>query len=252
MKALAICFVCAFCVGVQAETEYQFDPEEMANARAKLNSTHGGQTHSLILGERLEHHSNDGDSLVVWEGQGWIGGDIEKFWVKTEGEYESAEGKFEEFEIQALYSRAVLPFWDLQAGIRHDIKPDPSRTYLAIGAQGLAPQWFELDATLFVSDQGDVSARFEAEYDVRLTQRLIIQPRIELNASLSEDRGIRTGSGLSTAEAGVRLRYEIKREFAPYLGVSWTNTYGNTKNFAQEDGEVVRQLSWIGGIRFWF
>ncbi len=128
-----------------------YDADEMAKARAALKSGHGSQINSLILGERFEYQSNHGEALAVWEAQGWIGNDIEKFWVKTEGEYELDEGRFEEAEVQALYSRAVSPFWDLQIGVRHDIKPDPSRTYAVIGAQGLAPHWFELDGQLFLS-----------------------------------------------------------------------------------------------------
>ena len=224
----------------------------MAEARNSLKSSHGSQISALFLGERLEYHSNDGDPLVVWEAQAWVGGDIQKLWFKTEGEYETDDGRFEEAEFQALYSRAVSSFWDLQAGVRYDIEPDPSRTYLVVGAQGLAPYWFELDGQLFLSDQGNLSARFEAEYEFRLAQRLLLQPRIELNGAFSDDEEIGVGSGLSTAEIGLRLRYEITREFAPYVGVSWNRAYGKTADFIRAEGEDSSQFSWVAGIRFWF
>lgn len=236
----------------QNAADAYYDPAEMAKARAALKSGHGSQINTLILGERLEVHSNDGDPLTVWEAQGWIGSDIQKLWFKTEGEYETDEGRFEEAEVQALYSRAVNAFWDLQAGLRHDIKPDPSRTYAVIGAQGVAPYWFELDGQLFLSNEGDISARLEAEYEFRLTQRLMLQPRIELNAALSDDEDIGMGSGLSTTEAGLRLRYEITREFAPYVGVSWNRAFGKTEDFIRAEGEDSDQVSWVAGIRFWF
>ncbi len=228
------------------------DPEEMAEARAALKQGHGDQISSLILGERFEYQSNEGDTLAVWEAQAWIGGDVQKLWFKTEGEYKAEEGRFEEAEIQALYSRAVSPFWDLQVGLRHDIKPNPSRTYAVIGAQGVAPYWFELDGQLFVSDEGDVSTRLEAEYELRLTQRLMLQPRVELNAAFADDDEVGVGSGLSTVAAGLRLRYEITREIAPYIGVSWNRAFGRTEDFARADGEDSDHVSWVAGIRFWF
>ncbi len=229
-----------------------YDPAAMAKARAALKQGHGNQIHTLILGERLEYQSNGGDPLAVWEAQGWIGGDIQKLWFKTEGGYETEEGKFEEAEIQVLYSRAVSPFWDLQAGFRHDIQPDPSRSYAVIGLQGVAPYWFELDAQLYLSDAGDLSARLEAEYEFRLTQRLMLQPRIELNGALSDDEDVGVGSGLSTAAAGLRLRYEITREFAPYIGISWNRALGKTADITRSGGEETNQFSWVAGIRFWF
>ena len=236
----------------QNAADAYYDPEEMAESRAALKANHGAQINSLVLGERLEYHSNDGDPVIVWEGQGWIGGDLQKLWVKTEGEYTTNEDRFEEAELQALYSRAISPFWELQAGIRHDIKPDPSRSYAVIGVQSLAPYWFELNGALFLSDEGDISTRLEAEYEFRLTQRMMLQPRIELNAAFSDDEAIGVGSGLSTAEAGLRLRYEVAREFAPYVGVSWSRSFRNTKDIRRVDGEDTSQVSFVAGMRFWF
>ena len=243
--------VCPAAFGQNAADAY-YDPAEMAKARAALKHNHGSQFSSLILGDRLEYHTNDGEPTAVWEGQGWIGSDLQKFWFKTEGEYAADDDRFGEAEVQALYSRAISPFWELQVGIRQDIKPDPSRTYAVIGAQGLAPYWFELDGAVFLSDEGDLSARIEAEHEFRLTQRLMLQPRIELNVAFSDDEDIAMGSGLSTAEAGLRLRYEIRREFAPYVGVNWSQSFGDTKDFQRLDGEDANQVAFVAGVRFWF
>jgi len=224
----------------------------MEKARQELTAMHGAQWNYLVLGERFEYHSNGGEPVAVWEGQGWLGGDVQRLWIKTEGEYASEDSRFEDAEIQALYSRAISPFWDLQAGLRYDITPNPSRTHAVVSLQGLARYWFEVDGALFLSDKGDFSTRLEAEYEFRLTQRLILQPRIELNAAFSDDAATGVGSGLSTADAGLRLRYEFKREFAPYLGVSWSRAFGDTRSFRRAEGEGSNQWSFVAGLRFWF
>ena len=161
-------------------------------------------------------------------------------------------GNTEEAELQLLYSRAIARFWDLQAGIRQDFRPRPTRTYGVFGVQGLAPQWFEVDVAAFVSDEGDVSARALAEYDLFVTQRLILQPLGELNFALQDVPELGVGSGLNSVELGLRLRYEIEREFAPYVGVSWTRLMGDTEDFARAEGENVEPLSLVAGIRVWF
>ncbi len=235
----------------QKAADDYYDPAAMAAARAALKAGHGAQINSLILGERFEYHSNDGDPAVVWEGQGWIGRDLQKLWFKTEGDYSTEDGRFEELELQALYSHAISPFWELQAGIRHDIKPEPSRSYAVIGAQGLAPYWLELDGALFLSDKGNLSVRLEVEYELRLTQRLYLQPRIELNGAFSGDKAIGVGSGLSTAEAGLRLHYEFTRELVPYFGVSWSRSFGDAEAFRRMSGEDTDEASLVAGIRFW-
>lgn len=239
-------------VHAQNAADAYYDPVEMAKARAAIKAEHGSHLGSFVIVDRLEYQSRDGDPEILWDAQGWIGGDIEKFWFKTEGEYLTEENRFDEVELQALYSRAISPFWDLQAGIRHDIRPDPSRSFIVIGAQGLAPQWFELDGALFFSHKGDVSVRLEAEYDFRLTQRLLLQPRAEINLALSEDEDVGVGSGLSTAEASLRLRYQITGQVAPYIGISWTESYGSTADFSRAEGESVSQVAFVAGIRLWF
>ena len=229
----------------QTAADAHYDPAEMQAAREALHDSHGNAVNWMVLGERLEYDIDD-DSILVWEGQGWIGGDIDKAWFKTEGEYE--DGDVAEFELQALYSRAISSFWDFQVGLRQDVEPSPSRTYGVIGVQGLAPYWFELDAAFFLSAEGDVSARLEAEYDLRLTQRIVLQPRLELNGAFSKDTAAGIGSGLTTSEFGLRLRYEIRREFAPYIGVSWSRAHGDTRDL----GSAVDRNSVVLGLRFWF
>lgn len=230
----------------QGSQELDFN-KEMAEAYSALKAEHGAQVQSLMMMERFEYHANDADSNLTLNGQGWVGGDIQKLWLKAEGEYATRAGHPDETEIQALYSRAVRPFWDLQAGMRQDIGAGPSRSYAAIGIQGLAPYWFELDAALFLSDQGKLSARLEAEYEFRLGQRLLLQPRVELDAAFADDQGAAVESGLDTAEVGLRLRYEITREFAPYVGIAWERSWGD----AAEDQNTNR-TAFVAGVRFWF
>ncbi|MBL29141.1 MAG: copper resistance protein CopB [Rhodospirillaceae bacterium] len=236
----------------QNAADSYYDPAEMAAARKALHEGMGGQTLYLIEGDRLEYRTNEGNPAMLWDAQGWVGDDMNKAWFKTEGEYLFDDHSFEEAEVQALYGRTISTYFDLQAGIRHDFRPDPSRTFGVIGVQGLAPYWFELDAAAFVSEDGDVSARIEAEYELPITQRLILQPRTELNLAVQDVPELGIGSGLSTVDLGLRLRYEIVREFAPYVGVSWNRAVGETADFARQDGEDVSSVSFVAGVRFWY
>ncbi len=225
---------------------------EMEAARHHAHMHHGGENFFYVQGDRLEYGSGDGDPHMLWDAQGWYGGDINKLWIKTEGEILLDGGDVEEVEVQSLYSRAILPFFDLQAGIRQDLGPGPDRTYGVIGLQGLAPYLFEVDAAAFISNKGDISARIELEYELLLTQRLIAQPRAELSFALQDVAELGIGSGLSSADIGLRLRYEIKRELAPYIGVSWSSAVGDTADFARTAGENPSSVSFIAGLRFWF
>lgn len=236
----------------QELADSHYGEEAMVAAREQAHREMGGQTLAMALVDRLEYQTNEGDGLWLWDAQGWYGGDLHKLWIKTEGEYLAEGGELEEAELQALYSRAISPFFDLQLGYRIDLEPDPERHFAVLGVQGLAPQWFEIDAAAFVSDEGDVSARLEAEYDLLLTQRLILQPRAELNFAVQDVSSYGVGSGVSTVEAGLRLRYEIRRQFAPYVGISWRRKLGDTADFARETGEDVGVLSLVAGVRLWF
>lgn len=228
------------------------DPQEMAASRKAVLSEMGGATTYYFLADRFEFQTGEGEPAMIFEGQGWWGGDRNKLLIKSELEYSFEEDAFEEAELQALWSRAITRYFDFQAGVRHDFSPDPSRTYAVLGLQGLAPYWFEVDASLFVSDKGDVSARFEAEYELMITQRLVLQPSAEADVSFQTVDALEIGSGLSTFELGARLRYEIKREFSPYIGVSWTRDIGETADFTRANGEEPSTLSFVAGVRFWF
>ena len=202
-----------------------------------------------VMIDQLEWRDTNGDPLV-WDADAWVGKDLNKLWVKTEGEH--TDGETEEAEVQLLYSRAVAPYWDLQAGWRHDVKPEPTRDWFAIGFKGLAPYWFEVDAALFAGGNGQLAARLDAEYELMLTQRWVLTPEIELDLHGKDDRETGVGSGLSDMELGLRLRYEVRREFAPYIGVNWEKKFGKSADFAEEEGEATDDVQFVAGVRVWF
>ena len=206
--------------------------------------------HKIML-DRLEAKLHDGRDGYQWDGQAWYGGDIDKLWVESEG-----EGTFgkqpERAELQVLWSRAITPWFDLQAGGRYDLLPGKDVGHLVIGVQGLAPYFFEIEAKAFLSHKGDLTARVEAEYDQLITQRLILQPRLEAELSAQDVPETGTGIGLSTIEAGLRLRYEFVPEFAPYIGVQYERKIGHAADFARDEGEKVDALSFLAGLRLWF
>ena len=207
-------------------------------------------TLSMVKIDQLEWRDTDGPDPFYFEGEGWVGRDLNKVWFK--GEYEHRDGSTEEAELQALYSRAIAPFWDAQVGVRRDFKPQPSRSWLAVGFEGLAPYFFELNPAFFVGKSGRTAFRLEAEYEILFTQRLILSPELEINFYGKNDEDTGNGSGLSDAQFGLRLRYEIRREVAPYIGVNWYKKYGNTADFSREEGEGVSDTSLVIGVRAWF
>lgn len=229
-----------------------YDQGAFDASRRAQQKEHGGQLAYYVLADRFEYQSNEGSPTLLFDGQGWWGTDRNKLWIKSEIEYDFDANRFEEAELQALWSRPIARYFDVQAGVRRDFEPDPSRNYAVLGVQGLAPYWFEIDAAIFVSGHGDVTARFEAEYDLLLTQRLIVQPRTELNFAAQDVAVLGIGSGLSTAELGLRLRYEINRQFAPYVGVNWTRSVGDTADFARAAGDDPGAVSLVAGLRIWF
>jgi copper resistance protein B len=205
-----------------------------------------------VMLDRLEACSTDAGHATYWEGQAWVGSDLNKLWLKTEGNV--VKGSLEEADVEAFYSRAVAPFWDFQAGLRHDFKgaTATTRDWAAIGFKGLAPYRFEVDATAYVGNGGRTAARLKAEYDLLITQRLILMPELELSAFGKDDPRRSVGAGLSSLDLGLRLRYEIRRELAPYVGVVWTRKFGGTAEYARADGEAVRDTQWLLGLRAWW
>ena len=228
-----------------------FGVPAMAPAREVVRKEHGDIKSSMILIDQLEAVIGKGKDGYAWDAQGWYGGDIDRLWVKTEGESSFGE-RLESVEVQALWSRALDPWWNLQTGVRHDFRTGPDRSYAVLGVQGLAPYWFEVGGALFLSDKGDVTARVEAEYDQRLTQKLILQPAAELNFSAQDIPELGIGSGLSTAELGLRLRYQFVPEFAPYVGVNYERAFGDTADFRRAQGEKAGGWKFLIGIRSWF
>ncbi|SEJ35759.1 copper resistance protein B [Sphingomonas sp. OV641] len=224
--------------------------DAMSAGRATLRQEHGGMSFAQVMLNLAEVQIRDGADGYRWDGEFWYGGDVNRLTVKTEGEgtFGSSAGG----EVQALYSRAVGPYFNLQAGLRQDVGSGPSPTYAAIGVEGLAPYWFDVEGAVFLSDDGDAFARLEGYYDQRITQRLILQPRAEFNLSAQDVPYRRLGSGLTDAEAGLRLRYEIVREFAPYVGVSWERQFGDTARFSRANGDDTGGFSFVAGIRAWF
>ncbi|HNP34797.1 MAG TPA: copper resistance protein B [Woeseiaceae bacterium] len=204
-----------------------------------------------VLADRFEAGIGDNLDGYVWDVQGWYGGDHNRVWMKTEGEGELGSSP-EHAELQLLFSRMFAPFWDWQIGVRQDLEPNPDRTHLVLGIQGVVPYQLEWDSALFVSDEGDVSARIEVEYDLNITQRWVLQPHFEINAAFSDDRELGIGTGVNNTELGLRVRYHVQREIAPYLGVSWQQLYGGTRDFAQDDGKSTSNASIVVGVRFWF
>lgn len=229
-----------------------YDPALFLRKREQeLIEEHGGFVTWMFMADQLEYQSREGAGGYKWDFQGWYGGDYDKLWLKSEGEGSFGESP-EQAEVQALYSRALDPWFNLQIGVRHDFRPDPERTHLVLGIEGLARYWFEFDGALFLSNKGDLTARLEAEYDQRITQKLILQPAVEVNLAAQDAPEIGVGSGLSSAELGARLRYEFVPEFAPYIGVEYERAFGHTADFRRFAGEDVGGWSLVAGIRLWF
>lgn len=223
----------------------------MEQARRELLSSHGRMSTSRLRTERLEVGFGDDGESYGWEADFFHGGPLDRLWIKTEGEGSFGDSP-EHGEVQLLWGHAIAPFVDLQVGARYDFAPDPQRAHLVLGLQGTTPHWIEIEAAAFLSDEGDLTARVEAEYDLRITQQLILQPLVELELAAQDVPELGLGSGLVSAEAGLRLRYEIVPEFAPYVGVEWEQAYGRTADFRRAAGADKGSLRLLAGLRLWF
>jgi len=199
---------------------------------------------------QLEGRFNGSNTEFRWDGQGWVGTDYQKLWIKSEGTF--SNDALEDGQQQFLYSRAVTTYFDLQGGQRSDLDSRPTRNWAAFGVQGLAPYSFDLEVTGFVSGEGHLAAKLEASYDLLLTQRLILQPQIEMNLYSKSDPARLVGAGFSDIDTGLRLRYEIDRKFAPYIGVVYQGKFGQTANFARQAGESTGDVRFAFGVRVWF
>ncbi|WP_329742879.1 copper resistance protein B [Dyella sp. A6] len=207
----------------------------------------------MLLVQRLERDfAQHGGASTAWSMEGWWGGDIDRLWLDSEGEHASDGTR--DARVEAFWGHAVASFWDTRLGVRHDFGQGPSRNWIAAGVEGLAPYWFELNATVYAGPQGRTAARTEVNYELFFTQRLILQPSLEMNLYGKSDQQRDIHAGLATAELGLRLRYEFSRRFAPYVGVSWAYRHpvDNVLLPPWRQPEPVHALTWLAGVRFWF
>ena len=214
------------------------------------HAVHDDAMNYFVLFDQFEWRPKENGGGVNWDSKGWIGQDVNRMWFRTEGE--SSQSDVEHAEAHLLYGRAIARWWDLVAGIRQDFRPGPGRTYAAFGVQGLAPYWFEIEATGYVGEGGRTLARFEAEYELLFTNRFIAQPLLEMEFYGRPDVARGVGAGLSSTGFGARFRYEIRRELAPYIGVTWDRKYGETRDLASAAGEDASSARVVFGIRAWF
>ena len=203
-----------------------------------------------VMLDQFEWRDAQEGAAGAWDAQGWYGGDYNKLWVKTEGE--RIDGITRDASVDVLFDRVVARWWDAQAGVRQDFGKGPARTWLALGLQGLAPYWLDVEATFYVGEEGRIAARLKADYDLLLTQRLILQPYGEVNLYGKSDPERQLGSGLSDLELSLRLRFEARREFAPYVGVGWFRRFGETAELARLAGEGSDQVQLVAGLHIWF
>ena len=205
--------------------------------------------YTFVLLDELEWQADQSEGGLNWDAKGWVGGDRNRLWFRTEGQAD--DGSLDDAEAHVLYGRAIARWWDVVVGVRQDVRPGPAQTWAAFGVQGLAPYWFEVEATGYVSDGGQTAVRLEADYELLLTNRLVLRPLAEFNlyGKSNVERGI--GAGLSSTDVGLRMRYEVRREFAPYIGVTWNNMFGETRELAEASGDAVSRLRLVAGLRLW-
>lgn len=227
-----------------------WDPARMAKAREAF-SDEDRFTGNALIADRMEYRAVKGRDGYAWQAMGWIGGDIDRLSFETEGEG-AFGGSVETAEVRAAWRHALDPWWNFELGARQDFNPGADRTYAVAGIEGLAPYWFEVGAHAFVSNRGDVHFRLEAEHDMRLTQRLILQPSAEIDLAAQDVPELGIGAGFEKIELGARLRYEFVREFAPYVGVHWERKLGETARLSRASGEAPSAVSAVVGIRAWF
>lgn len=203
----------------------------------------------MVLLDRLEVWDADPGTGQAWEAKAWIGGDLHRLWLRSEGE--RSGGRTGSARLEALYGRSLSAWWDGVAGVRQDVRPQ-GRTWAALGVQGLAPHMFEISATAYVGSGGQVQVKAEAEYDIRFTNRLVLQPMVEATVSAKNEPQAGIGAGLGTVETGLRLRYVLSRRFAPYVGLVHERRFGNTAAYADAAGAHARDTRVVVGIRAWF
>ncbi len=224
-------------------------PDMSYEEMARLMGMDDTGTTGMVLLDELEWRDTSAGAAAAWEGEGWYGGDYNKLLMRSEGEQ---GGATDTARIEAFWDRIVSRWWSVQAGAREDFTGGPARSWAALGVEGLAPYWFNVEATLYVGDAGRTAARLRTTYDLLLTQRLILQPELEANLYGKPDPARHLGSGLSDLDAGLRLRYELRRGFAPYVGLVWQRLFGGTADQARVRGDRVGEAQFTAGLRVWF
>ena len=226
------------------------DPKAMADARAALFRSTRDSRASLVRLDQLEWRMGKAKDGLAWQGRAWTGGDLDRFLLRSEGAM--AGDMVEEGEVRALWSHAIGPYANLEAGIRQDFGHGPARTHATLGVDAMLPYWIEAEGAVFLSHKGDVTARVELTHDMRLTNRLILQPRLEADLSVQDVPALGLGSGITEASAGLRLRYAIQPRLAPYVGVHRERKLGDTARFARAAGEGTEATSFVAGVFFFF
>jgi copper resistance protein B len=204
----------------------------------------------MVLLDQFEWRRTAAGNAAVWDAEGWYGGDDNKAWLRSEGD--RIAGTTQNARADLLWDHTLARWWSVQAGGRRDFGAGPGRTWAAIGVQGLAPDWFNTEATFYVGEQGRTAMRLKAEYALLFTQRLILQPEGEANLYGKSDPARQLGSGLAELEIGLRLRYELRREFAPYIGVVWARQFGTTAAYVRQAGGNPHEVRLVAGLRAWF
>jgi len=228
----------------------QHPMHDMSNQRmVELMQMDDNAPFSRLLLDELEWHEKNGHDAVHWDAQAWYGTDYNKAWFRSEGN--QIAGDYQGL-AELYWDRIIGRWWHAQAGVRHDFGQEQSRDWLGLGVQGLAPHWLEVEATVYFGEEGRTAARFSGEYELFITQKLVLQPKIEFDLYGNDDAPNAIGSGLADSEIGLRLRYEFRRELAPYVGVVWTRSYGGTADFARAAGKDVDELRFVAGLRVWF
>jgi copper resistance protein B len=235
----------------QAVRRYALDDPGDAATNFGLAPVHDNMVFAAFRADRLEYRAIEGDDAWLWDVQAWIGPDYHTLWFESEGK-KVVDGDVEAAQIELLYGRVIAPFWEVRVGARYDPKPNPERSFAVVGIQGLAPQWFEINLNAYLSEDGDASAILDAEYDILLSQRLVLQARLETELAAQDAPKYDVGAGFTGWETGLRLRYEISRKFAPYLGVSWEEALGETADIVRAEGESASKLAFVAGARIWF
>jgi copper resistance protein B len=255
---LVVLIALVSCLGPRAANAQSADSEQASDAAAQMSMPSmeppvmDDTIFKHVFLDQFEGRTNGSDNTFRWDGQGWIGTDMNRLWLKSEGF--ASDGTVSDGDVEALYDRPIpcMRYFDVQAGVREDVDSGPHRTWGAVGIEGLAPGFFEIEPTFYFRDGGHVAGRLTTTYDLLITQRLIAQPELEMNFYSESDPQRRLGSGLSDLDTGLRLRYEIGRKFGPYVGFAYARKFGHTATLSRQAGETAVSVpGFVFGLRLW-